>query len=72
MNNGENSSFDVQDILRLIIVAVDPTDLTILVLKLDWPFKQRSELGRDWGDLQRIRFAEGCSIYFIQNGVFDL
>lgn len=51
MKNGENSSFDVQNIFRLIILAVDLSNLAVFVFKLYWSFKQRGKLIRDWRDL---------------------
>ena len=76
MKNRENSSFDVQDVLWLLVVAVNLSNLPFSVFKLNWTLKKRSELLGDWGDLQRGTVSRlavlRCSVYFIQDRVSDL
>ena len=52
MENRQNSSFDVQDVLWLLVVAVNPSNLPSFVFKLNWTLKKRTELLGDWRDLQ--------------------
>ena len=52
MENRQNSSFDVQDVLWLLVVAVNPSNLPFFVFKLNWTLKKRTELLGDWRDLQ--------------------
>ena len=50
MDHGKNSSFDVQNVLRLIVIAEDLTNFSLFVLKLEWSFQQRLQFIGDWGD----------------------
>ena len=76
MKNRDNSSFDVQDVLWLLVVAVNPSNLPIFVFKLNWTLKKRTEFLGDWRDLQWATVSWlavlRCSIKFIQDRISDL
>lgn len=76
MKNRQNSSFDIQDVLWFLFVAVNLSNFPFFVFKLNWTLKKRTELFGDWGDLRWATVSwlavSRCSIYFIQDRVSDL